>query len=121
MDTIKTVYWSTTSFVALMMVISACTYFFHQGTIEGIQELGFPNYFRIELAIVKLIGAIVVLVPQASIQMKEWAYAGIGLFCITAIVAHTAHGDPVFISLISVALLALLIVSNIYLHKMTSR
>lgn len=113
----KTIYWATTSLVSIAVLLSAFTYIFHKGTIDGIRELGFPDFFRIQLAILKIIAVIVLLIPQMPLQIKEWAYAGIGLFFITAIVAHTAHKDPIFLSLINIIILALLAVSNIYMHR----
>ena len=114
----KTIYWTSTTLVAVMVLVSAFTYFFHQPTIKGVRELGFPDFFRIQLAILKVIGAVALLAPYAPLQVKEWAYAGIGLFLITAVVAHTAHGDPIVLSLISVVFFALLVVSHIYLYKL---
>lgn len=115
----KPLYWISTSLVALMLLVSSLTYIFHKNTIEGLQELGFPGFFRIQLAILKLAAVVALLAPQVPMQAKEWAYAGVGLFYITAIVAHTAHGDPIFLSLISVVFFGLLVVSNICLHKLT--
>jgi len=116
---VKVLYWTSTLLVALMIFVSAMTYLFHKGTIDGVKELGFPDSFRTQLAILKIIGALMLILPQVPLQVKEWAYAGIALFYITAIVAHTAHGDPIALSLVSVFFFALLIVSNIYLHKMS--
>jgi len=117
---ITTIYWVSTSLIAVFLLWSAYTYLFNKATIEGVSELGFPNHFRIQLAILKILAVIVILIPQIPIQIKEWAYAGIGLFFITAIVAHTAHQDPVIITIINLCLIGLLITSNIYLHKMIS-
>ena len=114
----KTIYWISTSLVSTMMLVSASSYFFHQSTIVGVRELGFPDFFRIQLAILKAIGAICLLIPSIPINVKEWAYAGIGLFFITAIVAHTAHNDSIALSLINVIFIGLLIMSNVYLHKL---
>ncbi len=114
----KTIYWISTALVSIMLLWSAYTYFFHKATIDGVKELGFPDFFRIQLAVLKIIAVLILLIPQIPIQIKEWGYAGVGLFFITAIVAHTVHKDPVFISLISVFFFALLVVSNIYLHKL---
>jgi len=114
----QTIYWTSTLLVAAMLTWSAYTYVFNQAAIDGVRELGFPDFFRIQLAVLKIIAVLVLVIPQIPIQIKEWAYAGIGLFFLTAIVAHTAHKDPIFINLINVFFIALLIVSNIYLHKM---
>ena len=111
------IYWSSTALVSAMVLLSAFTYFFHEPTIKGVRALGFPDFFRIQLAILKLIGATVLLLPHVPLPVKEWAYAGIGLFFITAIVAHTAHGDSIVLSLISVVFFALLVVSNLALHQ----
>lgn len=101
-----------------MLVLSALSYFFHQATIEGVRNLGFPDFFRIELAILKLIAVIVLITPAFPHYIKEWAYAGIALFYVTAIVAHFIHKDPYFINMINVFFLGLLIVSNIYLKML---
>jgi len=116
----NTVYWLSTTLVSAMLVASAFSYFLHQNTIDGIRDLGFPDFFRIQLAILKLLGVVILLFPFFSPQVKEWAYAGIALFYITAIVAHFAHNDPIFINLINLFFLALLIISNIYLPYKTA-
>ena len=116
----RTAYWASTALVSLMLLASAFTYFFHKNTIDGVRELGFPDFFRIQLAILKLVAVAVLLLPQVPMQAKEWAYAGVGLFYLTAIVAHMAHGDSVLISLVSVVFFGLLVVSNIYLHRLPS-
>jgi len=112
------IYWVSTSLVSIMLVLSALSYFFHQATIDGVRDLGFPDFFRIELAVLKLIAVLVLLLPAFPLQFKEWAYAGIAMFYLTAIVAHFVHKDPFFINLINVFFLALLVVSNVYLNRL---
>lgn len=90
---------------------------FNKATIEGVRDLGFPDHFRVQLAVLKVIAVIVLLIPQIPIPYKEWAYVGAGLFFITAIVGHTAHKDPFFITVINLVLMGILVVSNIYMHK----
>ena len=113
----KVTYWVTTILVSIFLLWSAYSYVYSKQTIEGIKELGFPDFFRVQLAILKLLAIAIILIPVIPIQVKEWAYAGIGLFFITAIVAHVVHKDPFIITLINLILIALLVVSNIYLHK----
>lgn len=115
-----TIYWGSTILVAAMILWSAYAYIFQQDMIEGVRELGFPDFFRIQLAVINIIAAIILLTPQIPIQVKEWAYASVGLFFITAIVAHIAHKDSIVLTLINVGFIGLLIVSNVYLHKMTN-
>jgi hypothetical protein len=113
----KTTYWITTLFIALFLLWSAYSYAFSKTTIEGIKALGFPNHFRIQLAILKVLAVIIIVIPQVPLFIKEWAYAGIGLFFITAIVAHAAHRDPVFINLINIILIIILALSRVSLQK----
>ena len=77
--------------------------------IEGIEKLGLPDFFRIELAILKFIAAVLLLTPQISIQYKEWASVGVGLFYLTAITAHVVHKDPVIINIVNIIMFGLLI------------
>jgi hypothetical protein len=58
-------------------------------------RLGFPDYFRIELTYLKLVGVVVVLVPTAPPRLKEWAYAGFTVVLGLAFITHLAYGDDV--------------------------
>lgn len=113
------IYWSSTILVSLMLAWSAYGYIFHKATIDGVRDLGFPDFFRIQLAVLCLLATAVLLIPQVPLRVKEWAYAGVALFFITSFVAHVAHKDPIIISLINIFFLGILIVSNSYLHKVT--
>ncbi len=114
----KTTYWLTTGIIAAFLLWSAYSYLFSKTTIDGIKALGFPDFFRIQLAVLKVLAVVVLLLPMLPPQLKEWAYAGVGLFFITAIVAHFAHRDPIIINLINVALIIVLAISYSYWHKM---
>lgn len=113
----KWIYWLSTILLSTFLLWSSYTYLFSKQTISGIKDLGFPDFFRIELAILKLLAIVILLMPQIPIQIKEWAYAGVGLFFITAIIAHSVHKDPFFITIINLVLLILLVISYVYLHK----
>ena len=76
-----------------------------------------PDYFRIELTVFKIVGLIVLLVPQFPIKMKEWAYAGFGITLISACIAHYNTGESLLRSLDPIIFLIILTVSNIYLYK----
>ena len=118
MSYLRAVYWGTTSLVSVMLVLSAAAYFFHEDTIIGVRASGFPDAFRIQLAVLKLLGTVVLLLPIFSARIKEWAYAGVALFLLTAIVAHMAHGDPIGLTLINLLFFGMLVVSNVCLHRM---
>ena len=93
MKTNKIAYWVSSSIIALMMTFSAYMYFVQPAVKEGFHHLGFPDYFRVELAIAKLLGAILLLAPLGA-KVKEWAYAGFAITFVSAIVSHLAVGDP---------------------------
>lgn len=111
------IYWTSTSIVAIFLLWSSYTYFFSKATIEGVRELGFPDFFRIQLAVLKIIAVVLLLTPQIPLFLKEWTYAGVGLFFITAIIAHMTHKDPFYINLVNLVLITLLVISRVYLTR----
>ena len=113
----KVIYWISTSLLSCFLIWSSYSYLLSKPTIEGIKELGFPDFFRIQLAVLKIIAVVILILPQVSIQYKEYAYIGVLLFFITAIVAHFAHKDPFYINLINLILIGILFISRIYLNK----
>lgn len=117
MRTIKITYWITTGIVALMMTFSAYSYLTKEAMQQGFHHLGFPDYFRVELAIAKFCGVIFLLLPIPRI--KEWAYAGFAITFISAFIAHTVSGDPVAYRMMPVIVLLILMVSYVMHHKMT--
>jgi hypothetical protein len=117
MKKIKITYWITTAIVSLMMTYSAYAYITQDAVQKGFQHLGFPSYFRVELAIAKLIGVAVLLAPVSS-RIKEWAYAGFTITFISACAAHIAAGDPVSAPIAAGIILILLMVSYFSYHKL---
>jgi hypothetical protein len=59
---------------------------------EMFTHLGFPDYFRVELAWAKLLGVALLLAPVPA-RLKEWAYAGFAITLGSALIAHFAVGD----------------------------
>jgi hypothetical protein len=117
MKTIKISYWVTTVIVALMMAFSAFSYLTNPEIKQGFQHLGFPDYFRVELAIAKLLAAIVLLAPVAA-RIKEWAYAGLAFTFVSAFIAHVAMGDPLPNRIGPLVFLSLLAASYFTYHKL---
>lgn len=113
----KIIYWITTSLAMLMGGVSGFLYLFLPQMKEAFQLMGFPDYFRIELAIAKIIGLFVILLPQVPAKFKEWAYTGFGIVFISAIVAHTVvQGFATAIA--PIVVLVLLSISYTYYHKL---
>ncbi|MEQ1734505.1 MAG: DoxX family protein [Bacteroidia bacterium] len=112
----KIIYWTTTGIISAMMLMSGAMYFTSPEAVEGFKKLGFPDFFRVELGVAKLVGVIALLVPQVPMRIKEWAYAGFGIVFISAAIAHYASGD-VKGAIMPIVMLVVLLVSNMYLHK----
>lgn len=119
MKTIKITYWASTAIVALMMIYSAYAYLTVPMMDQAFQHLGFPAYFRVELAVAKILGAILLIAPVAS-RFKEWAYAGFSITFVSALIAHTMSGDPVSARIMPVIFLLLLIVSYFSYKKLNA-
>lgn len=111
----KIIYWITTGIIAFMMTYSAYAYLTDGALDQAFQHLGYPSYFRIELAIAKLIGVVLLLAPLAR-SVKEWTYAGFAITFVSAFIAHTASGDPVSARIAPIVLLAVLGVSY-YMYR----
>ena len=114
------IYWVTTGLIGLMMTFSAYSYLTNPEIMAAFKHLGFPDYFRVELAAAKFLGVLVLLITQIPDKIKEWAYAGFGITFISAAIGHFSSGDPASVAAMPVIFLAVLIVSNIYLYKKNS-
>jgi len=120
MKTTKIIYWVTTAIVALMMTYSAYAYLTQPVMQQGFHHLGYPDYFRVELAIAKFIGVVILLAPIAA-RAKEWAYAGFVITFISAFIAHSASGDPAAMRMAPVIFLVLLAVSYFTYHQLNKQ
>jgi hypothetical protein len=83
----KIIYWITTTIFFLFDSVGAL-FFNTQPAIEGIQHMGFPDYFRVLLSLGKIIGGILLIVPAIPHRFKEWAYVGFGISLISATIGH---------------------------------
>lgn len=117
MKAIKIIYWISTIIVSLMMAFSAYAYLTDPNMEQGFTHMGYPSYFRVELAIAKLIGVVLLLAPVAA-RIKEWAYAGFTFVFVSAFIAHAASGDPVSAQVMPLVILAILGASYITYHKL---
>src|ERR1700744_6184209 len=116
MKATKITYWVTTALVGIMMFYSAYAYLTQDAMVQAFHHLGYPDYFRVELAIGKVLGAILLIAP-VSAKIKEWVYAGFVITFISAFIAHTASGDPINYRVMPVIFLMLILVSYFTYHK----
>ncbi len=113
----KIIFWTTTAIVSGMMLFSGFLYLTSPDLKAAFVHLGFPDYFRVELGLAKLLGAVVLLIPATPYLLRLFAYFGFGMTFISAIIAHLASGDPASVAFPPFVFLALLVVSYTYLGK----
>ena len=86
------VYWIVTAVFCLQVGFTAYAQLRLPQVAAAFTHLGFPAYFRVELALAKLLGVALLLAPVPA-RLKEWAYAGFAINLVSALVAHLAVGD----------------------------
>jgi DoxX-like family len=85
-------FWIATALFCLQIGFTAYAQLRLPVVAEAFAHLGFPDYFRVELAWAKLLGVVVLLAPVAA-RLKEWAYAGFAITLVSALIAHFSLGD----------------------------
>jgi len=85
-------FWTVTALFCLQIGFTAYAQLTLPQVAEAFAHLGFPDYFRVELALAKLLGVVLLLAPVPS-RLKEWAYAGFAITLVSALIAHLAVGD----------------------------
>lgn len=110
----KILYWCFTCAISSFMLFSA----YYSGTHAAeFANMGFPNYFRIELTIAKIIGAAVLLFPQVPVRYKEWIYVGFTINLFSAFLAKLNTGYPAIGVIEPLTVLILLVIFARYLHN----
>lgn len=113
----KIIYWSITGVFSLFMLFSAYSYLTAPEMRSAFEHLGFPAYFRVELAVAKILGVLILLIPFASHDFKLVAYAGFALNLVSAAIAHGATADPAQAVIMPLIFLGVLAASYLYYHK----
>src|SRR5215208_93967 len=85
-------FWTATVLFCLQIGFTAYAQLTLPQVAEAFTRLGFPAYFRVELAWAKLLGVVLLVAPVPS-RLKEWAYAGFAIDLASALIAHFSVGD----------------------------
>jgi hypothetical protein len=116
----RIIFWTSTSIIALLEGVMPALTSQTELAKEGIRHLGYPEYFGNALVVFKVLGVIALIVPQVPKRVKEWAYAGFAFDFIFAAISHGAvdgiNGQTFF----PLVILAILIVSYVYYHKINT-
>ncbi len=90
----KKIYWTVT-IIAMVMIVLPSYFAPREYLNETIRRMEFPAYFGLELDILKIVGALMILVPAIPAMLKEWSYVGFGILLLSASLAHWLIDGPV--------------------------
>jgi uncharacterized membrane protein len=107
----NTIYWIVTIFLAIAMIAGGIQQMFQIGGYnEIVTNLGYPLYLLSIIGVWKILGVIVILLPNFPL-LKEWAYAGFFFAMSGAAISHIAIGQPFTEVMPSLVLLLVTILS----------
>src|SRR4029453_5816103 len=82
------------------------------------RHLGYPDYFRIELTVAKVLGVLALLLPGLPVKVREFAYAGFAITLTSAAIAHFSVGDAWYFGVDPLFFLGALITSYVYFQRL---
>lgn len=121
MKTNKIIYWTATTLFFLFESVMPALTSHTQLAKDGIHHLGFPDYFRVQLAVCKIIGGLILILPFFRGRIKEWVYAGFTYILLSACIAHGVVDGLNAQTFFPLIVLAVLAVSYIYYHKLNKQ
>lgn len=116
----KIFFWTATIIIALFEGVMPALTSQTELAKEGIRHLGYPPYFGNALVVFKVLGVLVLIIPQVPKRIKEWAYAGFAFDFIFATISHGAIDGINGQTFMPLIIFAILVVSYIYYHKLNS-
>lgn len=118
MKTTKITYWVSTTLIFLFQGLMPALTSQTEMAKEGISHLGYPAYFGVALTVFKVLGSLVLIVPQVPKTLKEWAYAGFVfdfIFAAISLVAVDGFNGETFVPFF---VLGVLMLSYSSYHKL---
>lgn len=103
----KIIYWISTALLVLFLIGTAIgDVLLIEQVRESTARLGYPTYLLPLLGVLKILGAVTILVPQLR-GVHQGAYAGILFYGLGIIYSHVAFGDAAATALPGVIVIAL--------------
>lgn len=107
----RIIYWIATIWLSLGMLSTGIVQLLKvQEQVDLFTHLGYPIYFLTLLAVWKLLGVMIVLLPKVPL-LKEWAYAGFFFAMSGALISHIWLDDSLGETFPPLLLLILTVVS----------
>jgi hypothetical protein len=89
----KIIYWVSTIWLALGMASTGIVQLIRlDEEVKVMTHLGYPLYFLTILGVWKILGVVVVLIPEFAL-LKEWTFAGFFFAMSGAVFSHLAVAD----------------------------
>jgi hypothetical protein len=117
----RIIYWITTGFIFLFEGVMPALTSRTEMAKEGIRHLGYPDYFGIALAVFKVCGACLLIIPRVRGRVKEWIYAGFAFDFIFAFISYMSVEGATGVTFFPLIILVILIISYIYYHKLNDQ
>lgn len=119
MKSSKIIFWTATIIIFLFEGIMPALTSHTELAKEGIRHLGYPEYFGTTIVFFKILGVLALVIPAVPNRIKEWAYAGFAFNFIFACISHWVIDGFGFQAILPLIILAILMVSYGYHHKLT--
>lgn len=116
----KIIFWTATILIFLFEGVMPALTSQTELAKEGVRHLGYPDYFGNALVVFKILGSLILVIPQLPKRVKEWAYAGFTFDFLFASISHYAIDGFDFQTIFPLIVLAVLMVSYIYFHKLNT-
>lgn len=112
------IFWIATGIIALFEGLMPALTSQTELAKEGINHLGYPQYFGLALVVFKILGVLAITLPQVPDWVKKWAYAGFVFNFLIALISHVAVDGVNPQSFFPLIALGILVVSYVYYHKL---
>jgi hypothetical protein len=116
----KIIFWTATILIFLFEGVMPALTSQTELAKEGVRHLGYPDYFGNALVVFKILGSLILVIPQLPKRVKEWAYAGFTFDFLFASISHYAVDGFDFQTIFPLIVLAILMISYIYFHKLNT-
>jgi uncharacterized membrane protein YphA (DoxX/SURF4 family) len=114
----KIYFWLSTGFIFLMEGVMPALTSQTELAKEGINHLGYPQYFGNALVIFKILGVLALVIPNLPKRIKEWAYAGFIFDFLFASISHGVVDGINFQTFLPLIVLAILMVSYVNYNRL---
>ena len=116
----KIIYWTSTAIIFLFDSVMPALTSHLPLAVESIKHLGYPDYFRVQLTIFKVLGGLLLILPKVPARLKERAYVGFAINFISESFAHASVDGFGFFMIMPLIIFGILMLSYVSFHKLNT-